>query len=120
LTCFDLPFHGGNTALHGGNTAKRFFEQPDGNASERKKQSCFPVKTPCTAVFRRGILFGELVRGFDGWNTFDTDNNEKKGRTRNSTNGVVLCCCSSQCNALALFPPCTAVLPPWKGSCSIR
>ncbi len=39
---------------------------------------------------------GELARGLEGWNTFDTDNNEKKAGQQTQENSVGLCCCSSE------------------------
>ena len=57
---------------------------------------------------------GEPARGFDGWNTFDTDK-KLKTTAGQQTQETALCLLlrSSVQRTWPLFPPCIAMLPPW-------
>ncbi len=56
---------------------------------------------------------GELARGLEGWNTLDTDNNEKRPDNKLKKTALVFVAAVQSVNALGRVPAVRRRVPPW-------
>jgi hypothetical protein len=74
--------------------------QPVLRAVKEATRFVFPSGDPTLVV-----VYDELGRGLDSWNTFDTDNNEKKAGQQTQETAFFFVAAQFWFNGWAVFPP---------------